>query len=139
MIHTTTPRGRESGELLQQMDQNTLVKRVFTKKFDISGWRIADGVDQGPQVYALLHSNSSYNLTGFSTPETDKLADEMRTAPDAELRQSLQCKIAEVFNDQAFISYRGGGRYFAFSRKRVKNLPVNWRGLIDVTSVWVEQ
>jgi ABC-type transport system substrate-binding protein len=150
MTHTTTARGRELGELLQQMykavgveldllpvDTNTLIKRVFTKEYDVTGWRITDGVDQGPQIYALLHSKSSYNITGFHSPETDKIADEMRTATDPQVRRQLQCKIAEILNDQAVIGYRGGGQYYAFSRGHVRNVPPNWRGLIDVTSVWL--
>lgn len=106
MIHTATPRGRELGELMQQMmkpagieldlqpvDQSTLVKRVFTQDFGISGWRIADGADMGPQLFANEFSKSSYNLTGYSSPELDAVAMEMRTTPDRERRLDLQCKI----------------------------------------------
>jgi len=152
MIHTTTPRGRELGEMMQQMykqvgvtldlqpvDQNTLVKRVFTKKFDISGWRIADGADIGPQIFALHFSKSSYNLTGFGSPEIDKLAMGMRTAADMETRQKLLCQFAEVMNDSGHIQYRGGRRYHAFSRQHVKNVPTIWRGVVDSTSIWLDK
>merc|ERR1712091_352076 len=99
MIHTATPRGRELGELMQQMlkqvgieltlepvDQSTLVSRTFKRDFDLTGWRIADGADMGPQMFALTRSDSSYNLTGWSSPEMDEVALAMRTALTMEER-----------------------------------------------------
>jgi ABC-type transport system substrate-binding protein len=152
IIVTATPRGREAGEIPQQMfkavgieleiqpvDQVTLVQRVLGRNYSMSGWRVADGLDLSPQIYALVHSKSSYNLGGFSTPELDAMADEMRTTSDRRRQHELLCKIMEVVNDQALFLYRGGGRHYAFSRPRVKDLPPNWRGFIDVTSVWLEQ
>jgi 4-phytase/acid phosphatase/peptide/nickel transport system substrate-binding protein len=152
MIHTTTPRGRELGEMMQQMykqvgvelelqpvDQNTLVKRVFTKNYDISGWRIRDAADIGPQIFALHHSKSSYNLTGYASPDVDKLAMEMRTAKDLDTRHKAMCRFAEIMNESGHIQYRGGRRYHAFSRKHVKNVPPLYNGVVDSTSIWLDQ
>lgn len=151
MIHTTTPRGRELGEIMQQMlkqvgielelipmDQGTLVKRVFTREYDISGWRIMDGADVGPQLFALVHSESSYNLTGWSTPEVDELALAMRTSPDQDERMDKQCELSAEINASGTMLFRGGGKYYAFTSKRVKNVPDPYRGAIDVTRAWVE-
>lgn len=152
MIHTTTPRGRELGELMQQMlkqagielelqpvDQSTLVKRVFTKDFGISGWRIADGADIGPQLFANVHSKSSYNLTGYSDPDLDALAVKMRTSPDRDERLQLQCDINEAVNKSGSMLYWGGGRYWAFTNKRAKGIPSPYRGVVDVTRAWVSE
>jgi len=152
IIVTATPRGREAGEIPQQMfkavgieleiqpvDQVTLVQRVLSRNYSMSGWRVADGLDLSPQIYALVHSKSSYNLGGYSSPELDAMADEMRTTNDRKRQHELLCKIMEVVNEQALFLYRGGGRHYAFARPRVKNLPHIWRGFIDVTSVWLEQ
>ncbi|MGR3322432.1 MAG: ABC transporter substrate-binding protein [Pseudooceanicola sp.] len=151
MIHTTTPRGRELGEIYQQtakaaginlelqpVDQSTLVKRVFTNDFDISGWRIADGADMGPQLYSYVTPGSSYNLTGFDDPELAKLADEMRVATSMEERLEKQCQMVEKMNQDGSVQYRGGGRYHAFTSPAVKNVPPPYRGVVDVTRAWVD-
>ncbi len=152
MIHTTTPRGRELGEIMQQLykkvgveltlepvDQNTLVKKVFTNDYHISGWRIADFSDIGPQVFALHHSKSSYNLTGFNDPEMDKLVLGQRMSDDRQAREKMLCQIAARMNDSGHIQYRGGRRYHVFTRKDVKNVPTIWRGVADTSSVWLDR
>ncbi len=151
MIHTTTPRGRELGEILQQLykkvgvelilepvDQNTLVKRVFTNDYQISGWRIADGADIGPQIFALHHSKSSYNLTGYKSDEMDKLVVAQRVSTDNKQRGQLLCKISTIMNQSGHIQYRGGRRYHVFSRNNVKGIPKIWSGVADVTGAWIE-
>jgi 4-phytase/acid phosphatase/peptide/nickel transport system substrate-binding protein len=152
MIHTTTPRGRELGEIYQQtakaaginltlepVDQSTLVARTFKGDFDITGWRIADGADMGPQLYAYTKIGSSYNLTGFNNEELDKLADEMRVATTMEDRLQKQCDMVAMMNDDGSILYRGGGRYYAFTNPKVKNVPPPYRGAVDVTRAWIDE
>ncbi|WP_081979527.1 ABC transporter substrate-binding protein [Pseudooceanicola atlanticus] len=152
MIHTTTPRGRELGEIYQQtakaagiplelqpVDQSTLVKRVFTNDFDISGWRIADGADMGPQLYAYAMPGSSYNLTGFDDPKLAEVAEQMRVATTREERLDLQCEMVSIMNDDGGILYRGGGRYHAFTTPRVKGVPAPYRGAVDVTRAWIDE
>ncbi len=152
MIHTATPRGRELGELMQQMmkpagielelqpvDQSTLVKRVFTQDFGISGWRIADGADIGPQIFVNIFSKSSYNLTGFSSPELDAKAMAMRTSKDRDERLQLQCDLIQAINEDGSMLYWGGGRYWAFTTKRVKGVPAPYRGVVDVTRAWIDE
>ncbi|WP_136637260.1 ABC transporter substrate-binding protein [Pseudooceanicola onchidii] len=152
MIHTTTPRGRELGEIYQQtakaagiplelqpVDQSTLVKRVFTNDFDISGWRIADGADMGPQLFAYAMPGSSYNLTGFDNPELTEISQKMRVALTMEERLDLQCQMVSLMNDDGGILYRGGGRYHAFTTPRVKGVPAPYRGVVDVTRAWIDE
>ena len=152
MIHTTTPRGRELGEVYQQtakaaginielqpVDQSTLVKRVFTNDFDISGWRIADGADIGPQLYAYAMPGSSYNLTGFDNPKLAEVGQAMRTATSMEDRLDLQCQMVDLMNQDGSIQYRGGGRYHAFTTQGVKGVPAPYRGVVDVTRAWVTE
>jgi len=152
MIHTTTPRGRELGEIFQQtakaaginlvlepVDQSTLVARTFKGDFDVTGWRIADGADMGPQLYAYTKIGSSYNLTGFNNEELDKLADEMRVSTTMEDRLQKQCDMVAMMNDDGSILYRGGGRYYAFTSPKVQNVPPPYRGAIDVTRAWIDE
>ena len=152
MIHTTTPRGRELGEIFQQtakaagitltlepVDQSTLVARTFKGDFDVTGWRIADGADMGPQLYAYTKIGSSYNLTGFNNEELDKLADEMRVATTVEDRLNKQCEMVAMINDDGSILWRGGGRYYVFTNPKVKNVPPPYRGAVDVTRAWIDE
>ncbi len=149
LIHTTTPRGRELGEMMQQfykkvgveltlhpVDQNTLVKRVFTNKYQISGWRIADQLDVGPQIFALSYSKSPYNLPRYKNPELDKLAMAMRTAKTVEVRKKLQCDIAKVWNTEGTIQWRGGNRYHVITRPEVKGIRPFRRGVPYVWYAW---
>lgn len=152
MIHTTTPRGRELGEIYQQtakaagitinlepVDQSTLVARTFKGEFDVTGWRIADGADMGPQLYAYALPGSSYNLTGFDIPELTELAQNMRVATSMEDRYDMQCKMVALMNDDGGILYRGGGQYYAFTTPRVKGVPAPYRGVVDVTRAWIDE
>jgi 4-phytase/acid phosphatase/peptide/nickel transport system substrate-binding protein len=152
MIHTTTPRGRELGEIYQQtakaaginielapVDQSTLVARTFKGEFDITGWRIADGADMGPQLFAYVMPGSSYNLTGFDNPELAELAQKMRVATSMEDRLNMQCEMVAMMNDDGGVLYRGGGQYYAFTTQRVKGVPAPYRGAVDVTRAWIDE
>ncbi|WP_375690484.1 ABC transporter substrate-binding protein [Pseudooceanicola sp. LIPI14-2-Ac024] len=152
MIHTATPRGRELGEIYQQtakaagitlelvpVDQTTLVKRVYGGDYDISGWRIGDAADLGPQIFSYTQPDSSYNLTAFDNPELTELGQKMRVATSLEERQRMQCEMAALMNDEARILYRGGGRYYAFTRPSVHNVPKPYGGAVDVTRAWIEE
>jgi 4-phytase/acid phosphatase/peptide/nickel transport system substrate-binding protein len=152
MIHTTTPRGRELGEIYQQtakaaginielapVDQSTLVARTFKGEFDITGWRIADGADMGPQLFAYVMPGSSYNLTGFDNPELAELAQKMRVATSMEDRLNMQCEMVSMMNDDGGVLYRGGGQYYAFTTQRVKGVPAPYRGAVDVTRAWIDE
>lgn len=144
MIHTTTPRGREFGEILQQLykqvgveltlipvDQNTLVKKVFTNDYQISGWRVSDAADVGPQLFALSYSKSSYNLTRLKSPELDKVALAMRTAPDKAARETGLCDLSRAINQNANMGFRGANQYYTITRKNVKNVHIVDLGVVQ--------
>ena len=152
MIHTTTPRGRELGEVMQQLyrkvgvelklepvDQNTLVKRVYANDYQISGWRIGDAPDIGPQLYALHHSDSSYNLTNYRTEAMDKLVEDQRVELAPEKRAEMLCRIAEIMNESGHIQYRGGNRYHVFTRPWIKDVEPIYEGAIDLSTVWIDK
>ena len=148
MIHTTTPRGKELGEMLQQMykkigvelrlepvDQNTLVKRVFTNNYQISGWRIDDGA-VGPQVFGLSHSKSPYNLSRYQSPKLDQLSLAMRTAKTPEEREKLLCEIVKIWNTEGTIQYRGGNRYHVLTGKNIQGIRPFRQGVPYVWYAW---
>lgn len=152
MIHTTTPRGREFGEIYQQLlkgvgvelelipvDQNTLVKKVFTNDFMISGWRIGDAEDVGPQTFALTYSESSYNLARFKSPEMDKAAMAMRTAADPAVREEKHCELMRMVNDEGTYTWRGANKYYAFHNTNVHNISFDTLGVVRVSGAWKDK
>ncbi len=149
-VHTATARGRELGELVQFMlqdvgitvhlapvDQSTLMRRVVTRDFGMSGWRIPDSPDLGPQLYAAVHSLSRTNNSGVSTPEMDAAAEAMRLAGTRDEALALQCEVVRHINEQVSMLWRGGGRYHVISNQRAQDMPTPWRGIIDVTRMSV--
>ena len=149
MIHTTTPRGRELGEIYQQflkkagielvlepVDQNTLVKRVFTNKYQMSGWRVADAMDVGPQLFGLSHSKSPYNITRHKTDDLDKLALAMRTAPTMEKRKALQCDLVRSINQAGNMRFGPGSRYHVITRPNIKGMRAFGMGSPYVWYLW---
>ena len=135
MIHTTTPRGREIGEINQQLfkkagmelklvpvDQNILVKRVFTNNYMISGWRVGDSIDVGSQLFALSFSKSPYNITRNKKPELDKLALAMRMAPTMKKREEMQCKLVAYINNTGNMAFGSGNLYHIIMQPNVKGM-----------------
>ncbi len=151
MIHTTTPRGREFGEINQQLmkkagielellpvDQNILVKRVFTNEYMMSGWRVADSIDVGAQLFALSYSKSPYNITRNKKPELDQLALGMRTAKTMELREKMQCKLAAYINKTGNMAFGGGNRYHIITQPNIKGMRAFSYGTPYVWYLWKE-
>ena len=152
MIHTTTPRGKELGEIYQQLlkkagmelkllpvDQNILVKRVFTNKYMISGWRIADALDIGPQLFGLSFSKSPYNITRFKEPALDKLSLGMRTAKTMELRQKLQCDLAAYINNASNMAFGSANRYYILMQPNVQGMRGFTMGTAYVWYLWKDK
>jgi ABC-type transport system substrate-binding protein len=152
MNHTTTPRGRELTSILQQalkkvgitltpkpMEEAALVSRIFRKKFQLSGWRIVDSIDQGPQMAGLTHSSSGYNLSGYKSKELDALVLKVRTGTDLGARNTALCGIAEIVNDQATMLMRGGLAYHVITGKRVRAMQPPAYGLILPHEVWLDR
>lgn len=145
MIHTSTQRGRESGEIMQQLnkragitvnlqpvDQLQLRQKVFTNNYNMSGWRIQDAQDVGPQLFGLLYSKSPYNLTRYNNPKMDELLVAMRTAATEEARATAMCDVVRLMNDEVPIQYRGGRKHYTIVRQGVDGLRPLYAGVPDV-------
>lgn len=152
MIHTTTPRGKELGEIFQQLlkkagmtlelipvDQSILVKRVFTNKYQISGWRVADALDVGPQLFGLSYSKSPYNITRLKTPEIDKLALGMRMAKTMKIREDMQCKLVSLINQNGNMAFGPGNRYHILLQPNIKGMRGFTGGTAYVWYLWKDK
>jgi peptide/nickel transport system substrate-binding protein len=151
MIFTATPRGRASGQVLQQfwkqiganmeieqIDQASFPPRAFMRQFQIIGWRIIDLADPDPQMYANFHTGSPVALANYSDPELDRLLEHARTTADVDKRTEDYCAISRLINKQAIWFWSFQNTYYAISTSRLKGLPKMYSGVIDVSDVWLE-
>jgi len=151
-LHTNNSRGQESAALIQQFfgdvgvqvkpvlfDQTTYFKKILTGDFVFSGWRIGDMAGIEPQLSALTHSQSSYNITRYKSPEIDKLLTEYRTADTEEKSDALGCQLIQRVNDAATMFFGTGNHYYVLTRKNVKNVQIAIsNGVIRIAEAWKE-
>lgn len=133
--HTATTRGQEAGAIVQHflqkagidveltaVDQTTYVKKVFANDYMMTGWRVSDAIDIGPQLFGLSHSESPYNITRLKSPELDRLSLAMRTAKDPETRQKLQCELVTHINKAGHMAFSARNRYHVIHRSAIKGM-----------------
>ena len=151
MLFTATPRGRASGQVLQQLwkqaganmemeqvDQATFPARGFTRQFQVIGWRIVDLADPDIQMYANFHTGSPAALANYSNPELDSLLQKARTTADTSKRVDLYCEISRLINKEAIWFWTFQNTYYAISSAKLKGLPKMYSGVIDVSRAWKE-
>ncbi|QPF86664.1 ABC transporter substrate-binding protein [Bradyrhizobium genosp. L] len=149
MLVTATPRGRTSGQVLQQfwkriganmeieqVDQATIPPRAFMRQFQLTPWRIVDLADPDPQMYANFHTGSPVALANYSNPELDKLLEHARTTADTAQRIEDYCAISRLINKEAIWFWTYQNTYYAISSAKVKGLPNMYSGMIDVSRTW---
>jgi peptide/nickel transport system substrate-binding protein len=151
MIVTATPRGRGTGQVLQQfwkrvganmeieqIDQATVVPRAFMRQFQLTPWRIIDLADPDPQMFANFHTGSPVALANYSDPELDRLLEHARTTADIDKRSEDYCAISRLINKEAIWFWTFQNTYYAISSAKLKGLPKIYNGVIDVSDVWME-
>ena len=133
-VHTATNRGREAGIILQQMmkeigvevkpiplDFAGIMKKLFSKNYDVTSWVIRGGYDMGPTTIANLHSKSPWNVTGYANAEVDQLLIKQRLSTEPAARTKAWCAIVRKVNDDAPFLYLFERQYYFFARNYVKN------------------
>ncbi|MDM8556334.1 ABC transporter substrate-binding protein [Desulfococcaceae bacterium HSG7] len=134
-IHTASTRGREAGIIVQQMmkaigvkvnpmpsDFAGIMKKLFSKKFDITSWVIPGGYDMGPMTMAQLHSKSPWNVSRYNNAEVDQLLVKQNMSTEPKVKAQILCTIAQKVNADAPFLYIFGRRYYIFAKKYVKNI-----------------
>ncbi len=154
LVHTNTPRGRQTGEIMQQlfkkvgvtltpapMDPMGAIIRVFTNNYQMTTWRMRDMPDPGPYLFASYHSSNIgiANFTNYRNAEMDRLLIEQRTSTDRKKREAAFCRIARILNDEAPILFRGGRHFYAFGQPHVKGVPPLKNGLLQVSGAWINK
>lgn len=151
-LHSDTKRGREQGELLQQLAKNAgftvntkglsfgpVIKKVYTKDYQISTWRIPTRTDIGTSLYTTFYSKSRHNVMGYSNIELDGLLEAQRIETDPEKRQKLHCDIARIINEDVPIIFRGGQGYNILAGEHVKGFTDFKNGIARLSDIWIDK
>jgi 4-phytase/acid phosphatase/peptide/nickel transport system substrate-binding protein len=151
MLVTATPRGRASGQVLQQfwkdvgakmeieqVDQAAIVPRAFKREFQVTPWRIVDSPDPSPAMYADFHTGSPVALANYSDPELDRLLEHARETADEAKRVADYCAISRLINKEAIWFWFFQNSYYALAKANVKGIPKLYSGAINVADAWLE-
>jgi hypothetical protein len=152
LLHTSTSRGRQTGELMQQLYKQIgvilkpvplstapHVMQVVQKDYQLATWRIPSTHDHGPQLYRSFSSNSPANFTGYNNPVMDEMLDLQRRETNPEKRRDLLCRISALLNQDVPLIYRGGRRYHIIARKKIIDL-VDIDGIkLNLSTAWIDE
>ena len=151
LLHSNTSRGRQIGELMQQLYKKIGVKlkpvglsppphvsKVIAGNYQLATWRIPPSGDQGPRLYNHFYSRSPANVTGYHTPELDHLLEMQRIETDAAKREELLCDIIRQVNRDVPYLYRGGRGYHIVAGKKIRNMLDTPGFKMDLASAWID-
>ena len=151
LLHSNTSRGRQIGELMQQLYKKIGVKlkpvglsppphvsKVIAGKYQLATWRIPPSGDQGPRLYNHFYSRSPINVTGYNTPELDQLLEMQRIETDAAKRKGLLCDIIRQLNRDVPFLYRGGRGYHIVAGKKIRAMMDTPGFKMDLASAWID-
>jgi 4-phytase/acid phosphatase/peptide/nickel transport system substrate-binding protein len=150
-LHSATPRGRETVGIVQQMFKNInvsvkpvpldfggILKRLFSKKYDMASWLIPGVDEMGPTTRITFHSKSPFNLSGYSNEAVDDLLKKQSVSLDDAIRAEALCEVARKVNNEVPFLYLFGRKYHLFAKKKVKNVPPPRNEYIRLSNVWIE-
>jgi len=151
-LHSNSPRGRDTGEITQQLMREVgvqvtpvglnfgpVVKKVISGQYQISTWRMSSRPDQGPALYRAFHSRSPGNFSHYQNPEMDRLLQAQRMETDPAKRRQVLCRIARLLNEDVPILYRGGMRSHVLARTTVRGIAEISHGIVRIEDVWLSQ
>jgi len=150
-LHSNTTRGRQTGELLQQLykkigvvlrpvglSSGAVVMKVINKDYQLTTWRMLSANDLGPHLYRSFHSGSPANYSGYRSPVMDSLLEEQRLETDPDRRTRILCRIAARLNQDAPIFYRGGRRYNILAKNTIRDLTDRSGVRVNLSTAWID-
>ena len=149
-IHSATQRGVESALVVQQLfkpigvmvksvplDWSAVYKRMFEGNFDLASGGIPGMDDMGIVTRLIFHTKSTWNLSGYSNEDVDRLLIKQKMSVDQETRNQVWCEVAHQVNNDAPILLLCGRRYYLFAAPEVKGLPAPHNNSIRLDPVWL--
>ena len=151
-LHSNSGRGREIGEITQQLMKEVgvnikplglnfgpVIQKVMSGDYQISTWRILSMADQGASLYRAFHSESKGNNSGYKNPEMDALLNAQAVETDPLKRDAILCDIARLINRDVPIIYRGGMRDHIIAKKTVVGVSSFSHGVILFNDVLINR
>ncbi|MCP4020271.1 MAG: hypothetical protein GY729_00380, partial [Desulfobacteraceae bacterium] len=149
-LHSNTLRGRNIGELLQQLYQKIGVKltplglhpgnqvmRVVNKDFQLATWRILSTRDHGTGLVRSFNSQSTGNWTGYKSAKMDDLLELQQVEQNPYRRQEILCEIAGLLNTDVPFFYRGGRRFHVIAPGKIQG--ISFAGeMVDFSLAWIK-
>ncbi len=150
ILHSNSKRGRDIGELMQQMYKKIgvkvtpvglkfgpVIKKVISGNYQMSTWRMPAGFDYGPYFDSAFNSKSRSNWTKYNNPRMDELVNAQAVEMDAGKRKEMLCEMAKIINEDVPILYRGGKRFYVIARNEVRGLSKFKNGILELTDAWI--
>ena len=78
------------------------------------------------------------NVTGYSTPEMDRLLEMQRIETDAAKREGVLCDIIRQLNKDVPFLYRGGRGYHIVARKKLRDMMDTPGFKMDLATAWID-
>ena len=125
---------------IEKVESAVLSSRVAKRDFDAVS-RLWTEFDTEQDVFPMFHSSQldgGDNWVGYSSPDADRLIEQVRTEFDAEKRHALQRQLhAQLQRDQPYL-FMTSRQSLDAAKKRVHGLTpsVGW---YDLRVVWVER
>lgn len=151
-LHTATTRGKEVGEVLQQMfakvgvklkpkpqDFGAIIKSMLTKKYDMASWVIGGVPEMGPRTVAAVHSKSPWNIMRYSNQTVDKLLIKQRMSTDPKERHEIMRDIVKEVNSEAPFLYIYRFRLHTVAKENVMGIPPREYGTLQLTDAWINK
>lgn len=152
MIHTSTPRGKEAGEIMQRLFKDVgvtlklvplaegqLAKRGIGSDYQVAGWKMADSDEMGPMLLSNLLSGSKQNFVKYQSPKMDELLMTQQMSLDKKVREKALCGVAKLINEDAVYLYGGGRRFHVIAKVGVKGIDSVRHGVIRVSDIWLDR
>lgn len=151
-LHSSTPRGRVAGAIVQQLFKDIgvsvkpvpitlgqMIQRVLRGNYQMAGWGLPDTLAIGTALSLRLHSKSRLNVTRYQNEQLDKLLQTQKLSINPEEREAALCEVATILNQQVPQLYRGGNHWYLIGKQQVQGIKDARHGVIDVQNVWLEQ
>jgi 4-phytase/acid phosphatase/peptide/nickel transport system substrate-binding protein len=151
-FHSRTQRGKETAMVMQQLFKkigvtlkpsplawSAIMKKLFSREFDISSWVIPGHDDMGSIITASFNSKSPWNLMRYNNKTVDELLFQQRMSIDPQVRRQLLCEVARLINADAPFLYLFKQRFYMVSKKKVRGIVPPRNEYIRLSEAWLEK
>jgi len=152
LIHTNTPRGKETGLIAQQFFKKIGVeltlkslavpqvfRKLMSRKFQMSGSRLPHYDLMNSTMYLSFHSKGYLNFSNYSNPEVDQWLNLPKMAASETYRNQALCETARQVNEDGVLLFLGGRRFHAIAREEVRGDVDLSDGILQLANIWLQK